>query len=271
MGPTKRTLAIVALTTTLVSCSHQTLPATTPTIPVSPPRIYTTTAAQPLMADLTLAYSESHPSSQFEVLSGNYQVMLDMLNKGEIAYFVTNHLPENPAWAAPIAQDGIAIVTHPDIQLGNITLEQLRNIYQGNITNWSELGGADLAITVFSREAGSSTRVEFEQMVMGYRQITRNALMASSSEQIVDRVAGQLGGIGYVSMGYLDRRVQTLSINDSLPSMPNIYDGIYPLRSTVYVVGLVEPDGIDRHFIGWIQSPEGQSVVQRRYAPIILH
>ncbi|GAB4311735.1 MAG: phosphate ABC transporter substrate-binding protein [Phototrophicales bacterium] len=270
MGPSKRTLAIVALTTTLVSCSPQSLPATTPTTPANPPRIYTTTATQPLMIDLTLAYSERYSTPQFDIFAGNYQDMLNMLYQGDIAYFVTNHLPADSIWAAPIAQDGIVIITHSSVQIKNISLDDLRRIYQGSIHNWMSLGGADIPITVFSREAGSSTRAEFDTMVMGYRQTTANARVASSSMQMVNQVANQPGSIGYVSMGFVDERVQVMAVENILPNLDTVYEGIYPLRSTIFVVGLAEPEGIFRHFLGWVQSPDGQRIVEQRYVPIMM-
>ena len=97
MGPSRRTLAIVAITTTLVSCSSRPLPATTPTIPVETMCIYTMTATYPLAVDLTTAYNESHPRQGFDIRYANYRTMMENLNNGDVSYFITSHLPTNSA------------------------------------------------------------------------------------------------------------------------------------------------------------------------------
>jgi phosphate transport system substrate-binding protein len=232
--------------------------------------IYTTTATYPLVVDLTTAYNESHPLQGFVIRYANYGTMLESLNNGDIFYFITSHLPVNSLlWAAPIGQDAIAIIVNADVDLRELTTGQLRAIYQGHITRWSELGGAQQAIIVFSREDGSGTRAEFERMVMGYRRTTANAFVVSSNALMAERVARQSGSIGYLSMGYLEDSVVTLALDGVLPTQNNVLNNLYPLRSMVFVVGLDEPEGRFRTLVGWMQSPEGQAVVAQRYAPLI--
>jgi phosphate transport system substrate-binding protein len=192
-------------------------------------------------------------------------------------FFLTNHLPpeeSTPVVAFPIGQDGIAVIVHPENDVESLTTAQLRDIYQGWTGNWSEVGGVDRPITVFSREDGSGTRAEFESLVMGDRRTTRTAQLVPSSAAAMTAVAREPGGIGYVSMSYLDERVRALPINDVQPTAENVLNSTYPLRSFLYIVGLREPDGSEpddahyRAFIGWVQSAEGQAVVARRYAPL---
>jgi phosphate transport system substrate-binding protein len=161
------------------------------------------------------------------------------------------------------------VIVHPENLLTDLTTEQLRNIYQGYISNWRDLGGTDLDVTVISREGGSGTRAEFEQLVMGERRTTLAAQIAPSSTAMVTSVATQAGGIGYVSMGYLDSRVRALSIDGVPLNVDTVYENTYPLRSTLYFIGLEEPQDDYRVFIGWVQSPEGQAVVARHYAPLL--
>jgi len=205
-----------------------------------------------------------------ELVSGNYQRMLEELYRGNIQYFLSNHLPvDSPLWAAPIGQDGLAIVVHPDVDIRALTIDDLRAIYQGRLTNWSALGADPQQIIVYSREDGSGTRGEFDRMVMGYRLTTRNARIAASSQLVIDNVIRTPGGIGYVSLGYLDHHnVQTMRIDGVMPTPQTVADGRYPLRSTLFVVGLSEPDGITRQFIGWMQSREGQRIIAEEYAPL---
>lgn len=270
MVPPKRTLAIVALTTTLLGCSSRPVPATAPPLPTESLQLYATTATVPLVNDLTTAYRETQFELSFETQTANYETSLENLYDDERQYILTNHLPpDSPLWAAPIGQDGIAIVTHPAINLRDITIEQLRSIYQGRTVKWNELSNNDGEIIVFSREAGSGTRAEFERMVMGQRQTTMNALVAASSQHMLESIASTEGSIGYVSSALLTNQVNTLAINGVQPSQDNIYNDRYPLRSLLYIVGAKEPTDHYRQFIGWVQSSAGQSVVARRYVPLL--
>jgi phosphate transport system substrate-binding protein len=264
----KRSLAIVAFT--LVSCSSQVLPAHTPAIPTTALRLYTTTATLPLMQELTSVYSLSHPNLVFDTLSGDYEALLDRVMRLEAPYFITNHLPiDSPLLGYPIGQDGIAVIVHPDNSVTGLTLEQVRWIYSGQISNWREVGGADLAIEVISREDGSGTRAEFESQVVGERQTTLLARVAPSSAAMVESVASLNNAIGYVSMSYLDATVRALAVDGALPTIDAVYSNTYPLRSIIYVAGLEEPQDDYRAFIGWIQSPQGQTVVGRLHAPLV--
>lgn len=268
MLPASRTLAIVALTTTLISCSGQAVPATTPAGSPEKLHIHATTATIPLVLDLTTAYTEEHPLVSFDTRNTNYRSSLEHLLNGEIAYFLSNHLNADAPWAAPIGYDGIVVLAHPDVDVEQLTTEQLRAIYQGRITNWQQCGGQDQAITVFSRESGSGTRAEFERMVMGRRQTTLAAHVMSSSRNMLEGVQQTPGGIGYISIGYLADVQHPLQIDGVMASLQTVADSSYPLRSTLFVIGRLDPQESYRQFIGWIQSPQGQAVVARRYAPL---
>jgi phosphate transport system substrate-binding protein len=272
MRRTKRTLAIVAFT--LVSCSSSAVPSSTPTADSVVLRLYATTPMMPLLHDLTSQYVQSHPNFVFETLTGNYQTMFNTLMSGEkTTLLLTNHLPDdtasNPVMAWPVGQDGITVIVNPNNDLKGLTSEQLRGIYLGHLSNWSEIGGLDGGITVISREDGAGTRAEFERLVMGARQTTQSAQVAPSSAAMVESVSKIRGSIGYVSMSYLGEQVKALSIDDVEPTPDTVYDNIYPLRSTIYVVGLAEPEDEYRNFVSWVQSQEGQAVVAQHYAPLL--
>lgn len=264
----KHALVVVAFST-LVSCSP-TVPATTPVTTDAALRFYATTATLPLVTDLTSAYSGEWQVG-FETRSGNYRITLERLLNGETSYFITNHLPppdDLAVWAAPIAQDGIAVIVHPDNPVTNLNTDQLRDIYQGRVSNWRELGGLDLPLNVISREDGSGTRNEFEQLIMGNRQTTFGALIAPSSEGMIELVARTPGSIGYVSQAFVNDSARAVSVDGIAPTLDHIFDNTYPLRSTIFVVGLQEPLEAERAFIGWMQSSEGQRIVSLRYSPL---
>ncbi len=269
----KHALAIAALTTTLVGCSAQTLPAITPAVESEALRIYATTATSSLVTDLSVAYSDGFPTFRFRSRSANYESLRDDLLNDAVPYFLSTHLPaDSPLWAAPIGHDGIAMIAHPDVPVRGLTLGQIRAVYSGRIAVWDAIGGAELPVTVISRERGSGTRAEFERQVTGQTPITANARLASSSRAMLQTVAATPGSIGYISLGFLQAQsapgVRVLAVDGSPPTLATISDETYPIRSTVFVVGREEPQGNYRAFIGWMQSPAGQRIVLRQYAPL---
>lgn len=270
MRRTKRALAVMAFT--LVSCSTNVVPASTPTSNAATLRIYATTPVIPLLNDLTTSYKALFPNVNFESVTGNYDVMFERLMSGETPYLLSNHLPDNMdssrLMAYPVGQDGIAVIVHPDNPVSGLSTDRLRGIYLGHTSNWNALGGQDEPIVILSREDGSGTRAEFERLLMGQRETTKSAQVAPSSAAMVESVAAQTGAIGYVSMSYVDERVRAVAINDISPTLEEVYANIYPLRSTIYIIGLAEPNEDYRAFISWAQSPEGQAIVAAHYAPL---
>jgi phosphate transport system substrate-binding protein len=231
-------------------------------------RIYSTDATASLVAHLTRSYQDNHAYVAFDLATGNHDLLLQHVINYQLPYFVSSHRPgTDRVWAAPIAQDGLAMIVHPQLPLEQLTLEDLRRIYRGHISNWQQLGGMDLDVTVFSREDGSDTRYEFERLVMGRDRTTTNAQVLVSSAAMIDRVASVPGSIGYVPISQLQPRVRSLALDGVMPSRQAVQENRYPLRSTIYVIGSEEPQGMMRVFMGWAQGADGQSLLDL-FAPL---
>lgn len=270
MNTPKRVLLVLAFST-LVGCRPTpSQPATTPIIQTDPPplRLYAARATAPLMHDLTAAYND--PNLTFETRTGSMQSVLNLLIEGETPYILANYLPPDmPLWAAPVAQDALVVVVHPENPVQDLTLDQLRDVYQGRVERWGDVGGADLPVTVITREEGSGTRALFETQVMGARRITRGAVLVSSAEAVLRAVQENRGAVGYLSLAEVSEDVRVLNLNGVIPSTETVASALYPLRYTIYLAGLEEPQGLYRAFFGWIQSPTGQAAVGQRYTPMI--
>jgi phosphate transport system substrate-binding protein len=275
MGRAKRTIVAVAFT--LVSCTAPVLPAATPISRVVTLRVYATTAAAPLLHDLTTAYHQQHPEIVFELATGSFQSMADRILTDEDAYFFSHHLPndidspDSRYWAAPLGQDAIVIVVHPDNPIGGLSVSDVRRLYEGRRPGW-DLPDFDPPLRVITGSDGSGLRAEFEALIMGGSPTMPGAQIAPNSQAMAELVAREPGAIGYVSLSQIGTGLRVVPINGVLPSADTVYDRTYPLRTLLYVVGRAEPlDDAQamRAFIGWIQSPEGQAVVGRRYAPLL--
>lgn len=269
MKRTRRTFAIIALST-LMSCSTPAVPASTPTTASVNLRVYSTTSTALLAAELTGAYSRFNPGVHFEIETGNYQTLVEKLLADEMTYFLSNHLPqESSLWGAPLGQDSILIITNLSNRVSGLSTNELRAVYQGHIANWRFLNGSDEEIVVFSREQGSGTRAEFEDLVMGTRQTTQAARVVPSNAAMVESVASQPGSIGYISLSYASDEVRTLLIGGIAPTLETVADNTYPLRTPLYIIGLKEPQTEYRAFIGWVQGPQGQAIIAHRAAPLL--
>jgi phosphate transport system substrate-binding protein len=168
-------------------------------------------------------------------------------------------------WWTAIAQDGIALVVHPQNAVGDLTLPQARDIFFGRILDWEEIGGTPGEIVVVSREDGSGTREVFEEMVMEEKRVTLTAIVMPSSEAVVEYVARHPTAIGYVSMGYLSSQVKALPVEGVSPTPEDIQSGAYPLTRPLYLLTGQEPMGEVKAFIEFALSPAGQAVVEQRY------
>lgn len=180
-------------------------------------------------------------------------------------YVLVDYLPpDSSRWAIPVARDQIAIISGPDTATNAITLPELRAVLTGQITDWAELGGPDLPVTVISRESGSAPRRAMHDLVLGGLPVTRNARLATSQAAMLRIVRETPGAIGHVAYSALTASAPTpLLLDGYLPS--DAPTAPYPLETTLYVIGPGEPDGTLRDFLAWVQSDAGQEIVSQRY------
>lgn len=160
-----------------------------------------------------------------------------------------------------IARDGIAIVTHPDCPVNNLSKSQVRQIFTGDITSWEAVGGPDEDIVVVSREEGSGTRAAFEEMVMETDLITGVSILQPSNGAIVTTVATTPFSIGFISFGYMNSSVKGLSINGVAPTPENARAGRYPIVRPLNMMTTGEPTAAVQGWLDFILGPEGQAIV----------
>ncbi len=134
-----------------------------------------------------------------------------------------------------VALDGVAIVINPANGVENLTVEQIAQIFTGEITNWSEVGGADGEIAVFGREAGSGTRGAFEEIV-GVVDTCKYTNEYSSTGDVIGNVASNPNAIGYASLSAVDDTVKAVKVNDVAPSEATVKDGTYEIQRPFVMV-----------------------------------
>jgi phosphate transport system substrate-binding protein len=162
-----------------------------------------------------------------------------------------------------IAYDGIVVVTHPSNKVKNLSMDQLKAVFTGEITNWKDLGGDDMEIVVVSREDGSGSRDAYQEIV-GYSsgELIRNAIIASGNGNIKTTVATNKHAVGFISFEYIDSSISTLEINGVEATAENVLQQKYSLsRPFLFVHKEDQLSDAGKQFIDYILSPEGQEIV----------
>jgi phosphate transport system substrate-binding protein len=176
-----------------------------------------------------------------------------------------------------IAYDGIAIVTHPGVTLPTLTVEQVRDIFAGEIMNYSEVGGPNADIVVVSREEGSGTRAAFEELVMAYKDaagesktklIYERALLQQSNGQVRTAVSTTSNAIAYLSFGFLDSSVRAVPINGFEPTAGNVKAATYPIVRPLNMLTNGAPNALSQAFLDFILSDAGQAIVGEEYITV---
>jgi phosphate transport system substrate-binding protein len=161
-----------------------------------------------------------------------------------------------------IAYDGIVVVTHPSNKVKDLTMEQVKQIFTGKVTNWKELGGDDMEIVVVSREDGSGSRDAFQEIV-GYSsgELVRSSIVASGNGNIKTTVATNRHAVGFISFEYIDNSISTLKINGVEATAENVLQQKYSLsRPFLFVYKEENLSEEGQQFIDYILSPEGQTI-----------
>lgn len=161
-----------------------------------------------------------------------------------------------------VAMDGIVPIVHKSNALSNITTAQLKDIYTGKISNWSQLGGPDAKIVVVSRDSSSGTFEAWGTLVLGGARVRKDALMQASNQAVASVVAKTPGGIGYVGLGFLSEEVKGLTVNGVVGNKQTVLSGKFPVHRPLYMYTDGEPKGTVKQLIDFILSPEGQHLVE---------
>ncbi len=158
-----------------------------------------------------------------------------------------------------IAHDGISVIVNEDNPVDNLSIEQLRDIYSGKITNWKEVGGEDLKIQIVNRDEASGTREAFKTIVMDGTSFDRRATVLPGTGQVRDVVSRSRGAIGYISMGFVESAnastsVKALSVNHVEATEKTVASGGYPISRDLYFFVKGTPSAEAQAYIDYVRS-----------------
>ena len=161
-----------------------------------------------------------------------------------------------------VALDGLAIIVHPSNRVNGLTKAQIRGIYMGRFTNWSQVGGPNAPIVMIQRESNSGTQDSFKELVMGKdNPISKRAETQASNGAIKSRVATTPNAVGFVGLGFVDNSVKALLVDGVESDARTVKNGTYPLHRALFMYTNGQPTGVVKQFIDLPKSAEGKRII----------
>lgn len=233
-------------------------------------------SAVPIAQRLTAAFAELHPQTTWTIKDVGASATLALLGSGEADVgFLSRELTVDDAKIVQplgIGYTGQVLIVHPSNPVAGLSTAQLRGIFGGAITDWSEVGGTPGPILVVLRPASSPTRIAFDLLLKKPDLVIRpDAIVSQDAQALLNTVAATPRALGMVSALHLPREgtpPRAIAIDGVAPSKPNVASGAYPYRRPVTLVlrvntSLVRPAA--KLFRDWVHSPEGQRVLRELF------
>ena len=255
------------------------------------PRLDGSTSTVPLAQSMCAVLLGEEPAAvadlvQFARTTQSYRNLMsgeaDLVLAAEPAPEVLTQLEEGKWLLTPFATDALVFVVNQDNPVDSLTADQVRQIYTGEITNWSQVGGSDTEIVPFQRNQGAGSQTLMEKLVMEGREMMEapQALVPDSMSGLMDAVReydNSPAAIGYTVYYYANdmemaRGLKVLAIDGVTPSADTIRSGEYPFLNP-YFVAIAEDEPADsptRILYDWVLGPEGQRLVELEgYVPVL--
>ncbi|MDR1756528.1 MAG: PstS family phosphate ABC transporter substrate-binding protein [Culturomica sp.] len=232
----------------------------------------------PLSQQEAESYMKAHPSASLTVTGGGSGVGISALLEGttDIAQLSRRiKFDERRKLQAQgknvkeviIAYDALAVIVHPGNRVTNLTREQLEGIFTGKITNWKEVGGADLKIVPYSRETSSGTYEFFKESVLQNRNYMSGIMNMPATGAIVQSIGQTPGGIGYIGLAYLNKSIKAIHVSYDQgktfvePSVANAKNETYPIVRPLYYYYATDSEKVVKPFVDYVLSAAGQKIV----------
>lgn len=236
------------------------------------------TALQPLVEAAAEQFMEENSGVQITIQGGGSgqgitQIVQGAVQIGNSDVFAEEKV-DDPADAEKIKDNRVCVVgmgpiVNPDVTVDDISLEDLARIFTGEVTNWSEVGGADEEIVVINRQAGSGTRAVFEAAVLGDQE-SATFQEQDSSGTVAKMVSETPGAISYLAFSYFDDQTKALSVGGVAPETANVEDNSWTIWAYEHMYTALEPDEATQAFIDYMMSDEvqGSLVEENGYIPV---
>ncbi|MDR2874037.1 MAG: phosphate ABC transporter substrate-binding protein [Methanobrevibacter sp.] len=226
------------------------------------------TSIQPIAEKLATEYLKNHSNLAINVQGGGSGLGVRSIEEkiasvGMVSANLSTNEEKNVSKLL-LGIEGIVVCVNKANPMNDLSTEQLKNIFNGNINNWKEVGGSDSEIHVISREDGSGTRLSFESEVLNKTRLKTDAIIQSSTNAIEQAVAKDEKAIGYISYVYVGDDVKKLSIDGITISNNTIINNSYKLQSPFLFLIHNKEDKNVKDFLNWVFSPEGMKIIEQK-------
>ncbi|MGI6678392.1 MAG: phosphate ABC transporter substrate-binding protein [Dehalobacterium sp.] len=231
------------------------------------------TSVQPIAEELATAFMAKNPHVKIDVQGGGSSAGVKAVTDGvaDIGMASRELKDEEKDFvqATVIAQDGIAVVVNVGNEVPQLTMDQVKGIFAGEISSWDQVGGISAPIVVINREEGSGTRGAFEELVLGEdTSFTESAAIQNSTGAVRTAVSSDVNAIGYISMGAMDDSVKALPVDGVEAIEENVLAGTYKIARPFNFLTKGAPTDLAKDFMDWILSSEGQEIVAESFIPV---
>ena len=161
-----------------------------------------------------------------------------------------------------VAKDGIAVIVNPSNKINALSKDQIKGIYTGIISNWSQLGVRGGKIVVISRDSASGTFEAFNKLALKKAKVRPDALLQASNQAVATTVSKTPGAIGYIGLGYVTSKVKIVTVDGIECNKETVVSGTYPLSRPLFMYTNGDPQGDVKKFINFVLSDEGQKLVE---------
>lgn len=163
-----------------------------------------------------------------------------------------------------IAMDGIAVIVNPANGISAMTKKQVKDIFTGKVSDWSEVGGTPGKIVAISRDSSSGTFEAFGTLALGGAKVRSDAVMQASNQAVASIVAQTPGAVGYVGLGFITSSVKPLDLDGVMPSKETVLSGKYSYSRPLFMYTNGDPKGLAKDLIDFIKSADGQKLVEEQ-------
>lgn len=234
----------------------------------------------PLTENLAEVYMKKNPEISIYVYGGGTAEGVRALIRNEIDICIAsrNLQPEETKALADyygsvglfylVAKDALCVYINPYNPVKNLSMEELKKVFDCEITDWSKLGGKHQKIITVIRNLNSGTHLYFKDHVLEGAKYCDNAVTKSTTRDVIDYIEQNENAIGYGSIGF-EGNIDYLKINSIEPSEGNAQNDTYPITRYLHFFTTQVAKGAVKNFVDWVLSPEGQQVVERSgYIPL---
>ena len=226
-----------------------------------------------LVPTLAEEYKAKHPGVSFEIAAEGSTTGITAIIDGTAAIGMSSRRAKTTEVSAAsakgvnmkptiVAYDGIAIIVNEKSPLAGLTKRQIEQIFTGDVTDWSAVGGAPGPISVYTRNTSSGTYSDWKELAMKKRDYAPSAQKMAGHEQIAAEVGKNPNGIGYVGLAYMKASgIKVLTIDGIAATQSTVRDKSWPYARPTFYYTNGDPTGLAKDFVDFTIGPAGQKIV----------